>query len=169
MTDFNPDTPLLMARRKSVNGTYLNAGTKLVITDKPSAPGEVDEDTARLLFNKGIAVPLDDFRPTPVETKDQEAARLRRDQVATDAEMPQTSASTSDSDGEKRDSFEPQSDLVTWQADDDEAGKKAGDPVTNDDLVLLGGREGLTFSGDRKADMQLAIMNARAARAEAEG
>lgn len=176
MTDFNPDTTLVMARRKSVNGHYLNAGRALVITKKPSAPGEVDQDTARLLFNKGIAIPADQVKPTPVETKEQEAARLRAEAARAEKVMPQTTAATSSSDGGPADDagegealvLEPQADLITWQADDAEAKAKKGDRVTNDHLRLIAGRESVLIeTDDNKTDLQQKIMAARAERAAA--
>lgn len=181
MTDFNPKTPLVMARRKSVNGHYLNAGRALVITKKPEAAGEVDQDTARLLFDKGIAIPADQVKPTPVETKEQEAARLQREKAREEKRLSQTEAATSDSDGEPSGQgetppagdppmIEPQADLVAWQADDAEAKAKKGDRVTNDHLRLIAGREEVVIeTDDNKTDLQQKIMAARAARAAEQG
>lgn len=162
MKDFDPKTPLVMAESKTADGQNLRRGDKLKISKDPAGPGEVSESTARLLYAKQAAIPAADFRPTPVETKQQEAARLLSDEPdpVPEAEAP---ADTVTSDG---DQFTPAPDLVTWQHDDEEAGRKAGDKVTNADLVLIAGRETVDLPGDAtKADMQRLIMEAR----EAEG
>lgn len=153
MTDQSKNPPLVMARRKSVGGHYLNAGTPLVITAKPSAPGEVTQAVADMLAAKRIAIPLDEVRPTPVETKEQEAARLMAEARAIEA-----SASA-----EAADAVAVQADLVSWQADDAEAKAKKGDRVSNDHLRLIAAREGVAVeSDDNKADLQSKIMAARA-------
>lgn len=76
MSDFNPKTPLMMATFKTVHGFGLGRGTSLKIVEEPARAGEVTEAMARRLFASSIAVPEDNFRPTPVETPEQEAARI---------------------------------------------------------------------------------------------
>jgi len=111
-----------------------------------------------------------------VETKEQEAARLRAEAARAEKVMPQTTAATSSSDGGPADDagegealvLEPQADLITWQADDAEAKAKKGDRVTNDHLRLIAGRESVLIeTDDNKTDLQQKIMAARAERAAA--
>lgn len=77
MTDFNPAAQHVMARRATVLGHQLSANAPLTITGDPKAPGEVTEPLARFLHGRGLAVPADQARPTPVETPEQEAERLK--------------------------------------------------------------------------------------------
>lgn len=93
MTDrtFDPARPLVMAQFRTVLGHGLNAGTALTVTDEPSAAGEVDEALARRLWNGGLAMYADEARPTPVETPEQEQARLATEasrSAETDAAAP---------------------------------------------------------------------------------
>lgn len=142
MSDFDPARKLTMARFKTVLGHGLQAGTPLAIVKEPTARGEVDEAMARRLHKSGIAVYAEDFRPTPVETKEQEAARLTAGETAT----PDSTESAIEGD-----QIEVQDDLR----------------VSNADLRKIAKDEGVELeSDDNKADMQLKIMRARAARAE---
>lgn len=146
---YDPTRRLVMATFKTVHGHGLPAGTFLTLASEPAKAGEVDEDTARLLWNKKAAVYEEDHRPTPVETPQQEAARIVTAVVA-DPDAP----------------VETPADLVTWQQDDDEVLKKAGDRVTVVDLRLIAGREGVTVeTDDNKGDLIAKIVAARAAKA----
>ena len=146
---FDPSRRLVMATFKTVLGHNLPAGTALAIVEEPSARGEVDEAMARRLFNGRNAVYAEDARPTPVETPEQEKARLAiealRDARDGDVVMP---------------------DLLVWQADDAEAKKKAGAKVTKDDLILIAKREGvLVETDDNKPYLIRKITERRAAAA----
>jgi hypothetical protein len=144
---FDPKRRLVMATFKTVMGHNLIAGRTLTIVEEPSAPGEVDEAMAARLFNSKNAVYFEDARPTPVETPEQEAARLAREALrdATDGELT------------------PTDDLVTWQVDDPETGKKAGAKVTKDDLLAIAEREGAAVeTDDNKGDLIRKIMERRA-------
>lgn len=141
MSDFDPTRKLTMARFKTVHGHNLNAGAALTIVAEPAGAGEVDEAMARRLHKSGIAVYADDFRPTPVETVEQEAARL----IGGETASPDTAESAIEGD-----QIEVQEDLRT----------------TNDRLRQIAADEGVALeSDDNKADMQFKIMQARAARA----
>lgn len=148
--NFDPKRRLVMASFKTVLGHSLPAGTPLVISDEPTARGEVDEAMARRLHTSGVAGYADEARPTPVETPEQERARLAREALieapaGTDAELVATD------------------DLTVWLVDDAETGKKAGDRVTNADLLAVAKREGVTVEGDdNKPDLQRKIMAHRA-------
>lgn len=159
MSKFDPARKLVMAKFKTVGGHNLNRGAPLIIAAEPAAAGEVDEAMARRLFAGGQAIYADEFRPTPVESKEAEAARLLGGQTAspdlTETEIEGTQ-------------IEVQADLVTWQADDDALGKKAGQKITKDDLLAIAEREEVAVeSDDNKADLQRKIMEGRAARAPA--
>lgn len=157
MTDFTPETKLVMAERKMVLGSYLNEGDPLTITDHPAEPGQVDPATARLLVNKGVAIDPAEARPTPVETVEQEAARL----TVPPAPVPQVPG---DDDAQV---ITTQDDLNVWPEDNEERGVKAGDPVTNDDLRWIAEKEDVELrAGANKGEMQKAIQTQRAARAE---
>ena len=159
MTDFNAETPLIMATFKTVHGFNLNRGARLTIVDEPEAAGQVTEATARRLFASKVAVPADNFRPTPVETPEQNAARVLAD-------------ATDQSDGATVDlgNLEIPEDLSVWQEDDREAGARKGDRGTNDHLRLIAGREGAAIeSDDNKADLQRKIIEGRASRAPDSG
>lgn len=57
-------------------------------------------------------------------------------------------------------------DLIRWNADDSETGKKAGAIVTKDDLHIIAKREGVDVeTDDNKASLQAKIAAARAAAA----
>lgn len=141
MSDFDPARKLTMARFKTVHGHGLQAGTALAIVEEPAAAGEVDEAMARRLWNAGIAVYAEDFRPTPVETKEQEAARLTAGETAS----PDTDESAIEGD-----QIEVQSDLR----------------VSNSALRKIAEDEGIAVeSDDNKADLQRKIMEGRAAKA----
>jgi hypothetical protein len=147
---FDPKRRLVMATFKTVLGHSLPAGTTLTIVEEPSARGEVDEALARRLFNSKNAVYFEDARPTPVETPDQERARLAREALR---DSPADDVVATD-------------DLSVWQEDDAETGKKAGQKVTNDDLRVIAAREGAVVeTDDNKGDLTRKIMEARAARA----
>lgn len=140
MSDFDPARKLIMAKFKTVHGHGLGIGTPLAVVASPSLRAEVDEAMARRLWKSGVAVYAEDFRPTPVETKEQEAARLTA--VEAPAGEPETAIEV--------DHFEVQDDLR----------------VTNDKLRQIAADEGVELeSDDNKADMQIKIMRARAARA----
>lgn len=150
---FDPRRPIVMATFKTVLGHNLPAGTPLTIVEEPTAKGEVDEAMARRLFASRNAVYREDARPTPVETPEAEKARLA-------AEALRDAAGT---EGEGQ--LVPQEDLVSWQADDEELGTKAGDRVTNDHLRAIAARERVVVEGDdNKADLQRKIMEGRALR-----
>lgn len=141
MSDFDPTRKLTMARFKTVHGHNLNAGAVLTIVADPAKAGELTEAMARRLHKSGIAVYAEDFRPTPVESIEQEAARL----VGGETASPDTSEGAI-----KGEQIEVQDDLRT----------------TNDRLRQIAADEGVTLEGDdNKADMQFKIMQARAARA----
>lgn len=141
MSDFDPARKLIMAKFKTVHGHGLGVGTPLAVVASPTLRAEVDEAMARRLWKSGAAVYAEDFRPTPVETKEQEAARL----TAVEAPAPVADASAIEVDH-----FEIQDDLR----------------VTNDKLRQIAEDEGVELeSDDNKADMQIKIMRARAARA----
>jgi hypothetical protein len=159
MSKLDYDRKLVMTKFKTVLGHNLTAGTPLVITDKPIEAGQIDRDMADRLFGGGLAVYAEDFHPTPVETAEQEAARLLRGGTAspdlTEGEIdpPQ---------------IEVQADLVTWQEDNPTLGKTAGQKVTKDDLLAIAElEEDAVESDDNKADLQRKIMEARASRAPA--
>lgn len=142
MSDFDPARKLTMARFKTVHGHGLQAGTALAIVEEPAAAGEVDEAMARRLWNAGIAVYAEDFRPTPVETKEQEAARLTAGETASPDSTESAIEGTQ---------IEVQEDLR----------------VSNSALRKIAEDEGVELeSDDNKADMQFKIMRARAARAQ---
>lgn len=147
---FDPQRRLVMANFKTVLGHNLPAGTPLVLVEEPTARGEVDEALARRLFNGRNAVYAEDARPTPVETPEQEKARLAAEALR-DAD-----------DGD----VVVMEDLLVWQADDAEAKKKAGAKVTKDDLILIAGRESVVIeTDDNKPDLIRKITERRAAAA----
>lgn len=149
---FDPKRRLVMASFKTVLGHNLPAGTPLAIVEEPSARGEVDEAMARRLFASGVAGYEDEVHATPVETPDQERNRLALERLREGGDDPDSLAATDD--------------LVIWQADDEETGKKAGAKVTNDDLRVIAAREGAVVeTDDNKADLTRKIMEVRAARA----
>lgn len=145
MSDFDPARKLVMAKFKTVLGHSLPAGAELTIAAEPSARGEVDEALARRLHAGRIAVYAEDFRPTPVESKEAEAARL----------LAGGTASPDFTEGAiEGDQIEVQDDLR----------------VSNKDLRAIAEREGVAVeSDDNKADLQRKIMEARAARAPEPG
>lgn len=156
MSDFDAATPLVMATFKTVHGFNLNRGTRLHIVDEPSVAGEVTEAMARRLFKSRIAVPADAFRPTPVETSEQEAARI----------VSEASAPLADPVSPENADLTIPADLSVWQEDDAETGAKAGDRVTNDHLRTIAAREAIDVeSDDNKGDLQRKIVLGRAAHA----
>lgn len=62
--NFDAKNPLVMNSRRTVLGHALNRGQVLTVVKDPKATGEVDDQTANLLFAKKLAVPQDAFRPT---------------------------------------------------------------------------------------------------------
>ena len=157
MSKFDKSRPLVMKSFRTVHGHNLNVGARLTLVEgEPSAPGEVDDVMAERLWAGGIAIYEDQARPTPVETPEQEKARLAvealRDQR--DAELR----------GDEDAVLAAPADLVTWQQDDAETGKKEGDRVTRADLVVIAGREGVDVdNGDHKPDLIRKITERRAA------
>lgn len=163
MSDLDPTRKLKMSRFKTVFGHSLNAGASLFIVDEPKASGEVDTAMARRLFKSGVAVYAEDFRPTPVETKEQEAARLSTS--ATPAEE----ANPKGDSAEATLALEIPADLIVWQNDDEELGKTAGQKVTNEDLQVIAQRQGAVIeSDDNKVELQRKIIEHRAALAATE-
>lgn len=162
MTKFDPTHPLIMSQFKTVDGFGVPAGTPLVIVDTPRATGEVTEGTARLLFNKKIAVLADDFRPTPVETEEQARAREATESLRA-AALPVIEGDGSDLTEELSPELVPPADLVTWQDDDADLGKKAGDKVTKEDLLTIAMREEIVlFDESTKPVIIRQIVEARA-------
>lgn len=146
---FDPKRRLVMATFKTVLGHNLPAGTTLTIVDEPSARGEVDKAMAARLFNSKNAVYFEDARPTPVESPDQEKARLAAEALY-----------DAGPDGE----VSVPADLIVWQEDDAETGRKKGDKVTRPDLVAIASREGVTFeTDDNKGELTRKIVEHRAA------
>lgn len=147
MSKFDPDRPLTMAKFKTVFGHHLPVGTALAIVKEPAAAGEIDLVMAERLFASGLAVYSDEYLPTPVETKEAEAARLM---AKADADA---AAAT---DGTPSASAAPsvvQDDLQT----------------TNSELREIAAKEGVAVeSDDNKAELQRKIMEARAARGAAQ-
>lgn len=149
---FDPKRRIVMATFKTVLGHNLPAGTPLVIAEEPAQRGEVDLQLATRLFNSKNAVYAEDARPTPVETPEQERARLAAERLR-----------DAGPGGEDEGQLVPTDDLVTWPADDAETGAKAGDRVTNEHLRAIATREGAVVeSDDNKADLQQKIMLRRA-------
>lgn len=145
MSTFDPTRRLVLGSFRTVLGHQLDAGTPLVIVDQPSAPGEVEEGLARMLWNKKVALYAEDARPTPVETPAQEQARLAREAMRDGEEVPVLT------------------DLLVWQVDDAETGKKQGDRVTKDDLLVIAARERVPVEGDdNKPDLIRKITARRA-------
>ncbi len=75
---FDRNASYAMAQFATVLGHGLNVGTPIQIVDGAdgSTAGQLDPTTAQILFDKGTIAPLDDIRPTPVETPEQEARRV---------------------------------------------------------------------------------------------
>ncbi|MEJ7831340.1 MAG: hypothetical protein WKF79_00360 [Nocardioides sp.] len=148
---FDPKRRLVMATFKTVLGHNLPAGTPLVIVgEEPAASGEVDEAMARRLHASGVATYVEDARPTPVETPEQERARLAHEALRDAPEGGDLDLLVSN-------------DLQVWAADDSETGKKAGDRVTKADLLVIAEREGARVeTDDNKPDLQRKIMLRRA-------
>lgn len=141
---------LVMTRFKTVLGHNIGAGQPVTVVAEPSGRGEIDKALAERLFAGGLIAYAEDHRPTPVETPAQERARLAAEALR-------------DSDSNE---ITPTDDLVTWQADDAETGKRAGQKVTNSDLLAIAKREGaLIESDDNKPDMIAKIMTHRASKA----
>lgn len=143
MSKFDPARKLVIAKFKTVLGHSLTAGTPLTIADEPSARGEVDEALARRLHAGGIAVYAEDFHPTPIESKEAEAARLLDGGTASP-------------------------DLTEGKIDEPQIEVQDDLTVSNKDLRAIAEREGIAVeSDDNKADLQRKIMEGRAARAPA--
>jgi hypothetical protein len=158
---FDPTRRLVMAKFKTVLGHGVTVGTPLRIVDEPSEPGEVDKVLAERLWASGLATYAEDRRPTRVETEEEqkireanEALNLRDFGVVPDGEPPV-------------DAVPP--DLLTWQTDDEELGRKAGDRVTMGDLRVIAGREEIAVApGSNKPELIAQIIAARAARVPTE-
>lgn len=163
MSDFDPTRPLIMAKFKTVDGFGVTPGTPLVIVADPRATGEVTEAMAKRLHAKGTAVYADDFRPTPVETEDQARAREAVAVLADAGEV----AIEGDADGQTEPGeIAPPADLVTWQDDDADLGKVAGDRVTKEDLLTIALREEIELTDESTKPVIIRqIVEARAARA----
>lgn len=165
MSDFDPTRRLTMAKFKTVDGFPLTAGTPLVIVEEPRANGEVTELMARRLHAKGNAVYAEDFRPTPVETDDQARSR-EAVSVLADAALPVIEGDGSDLTEELSPELVPPADLVTWQDDDANLGKKAGDRVTKEDLITIAFREDIVLTDESTKPVIIRqIVEARAAKA----
>lgn len=150
---FDPKRRLVMASFKTVLGHNLPAGTPLAIVDEPAAPGEVDEALARRLFASKLAGYDDEVYATPVETPEAERNRLALEALRDGG----TDALATD-------------DLLVWAADDAETGKKAGQKVTKDDLLVIAAREGVVVeTDDNKPDLQRKILERRASLAQLNG
>lgn len=165
MSDFDPTRPLTMAKFKTVDGFGVPVGTPLVIVDEPRALGEVTEASARRLHAKGNAVYADDFRPTPVETEEQAKAREASIALA-DAGLPVIEGDGSDLTEQESLELVPPADLVTWQDDDADLGKVAGDRVTKEDLLTIAMREEIVLTDESTKPVIIRqIVEARAAKA----
>ena len=165
MSDFDPNRPLTMTKFKTVEGFPVTAGTPLVIVEAPAKSGEVTEAMAKRLWAKGTAVYADDFRPTPVETEDQARAREAAGALA-DAALPVIEGDGSDLTEETSPELVPPADLLTWQDDDADLGKKAGDRVTKEDLVTIAFREEIELTDESTKPVIIRqIVEARAAKA----
>lgn len=148
---FDPKRPLVMATAKTVLGHALPVGQPLTIVEEPTEAGQVDEAMARRLHASKLAGYMDELHATPVETPEQEKNRLALEAVR-EARRPGVAE------------FTPTADLVTFPEGHPKAGKK----VTKDDLVEIAASEGAVVPSSAKvADLQLAIMEARASRAVA--
>lgn len=146
MAEFDPKRRIVMATFKTVLGHNLPAGHTLTIVEEPAAKGEVDLAMATRLFNSRNAVYFEDAKPTPVETPEQEKARLALEALR---EAPAGS-----------DDFVPTSDLLVWPEGTEKAGKK----VTKDDLLEIADDEGAVVeTDDNKSDLIRKIMERRAA------
>lgn len=144
---FDKNRPIAMTTFKTVLGHGLDVGTALAVVDEPTAAGEVDAPLAARLFASGIASYADEVRPTPVETPEQEKARL-------------AALAVRDSEGRE---VVGTDDLLVWPVDDAETGKKAGTTVTKSDLLIIAAREGAAVeSDDNKPDLIAKIMVRRA-------
>jgi hypothetical protein len=75
---FNPDKPTVIASPVTIFIHQMVAGDPLSIveTETPEVRGAVTVDLAERLWASGKSVYAEDFRPTPVETPEQEAARV---------------------------------------------------------------------------------------------
>lgn len=150
MAKFDPARALTMASAKTVFGHSLKNGDPLVVTDSPSLRGEINQAMAQRLWASGLAVYTDDHRPTPVAPAAVDAAPSDAGVDALESSAPAE--------------ISVNADLVTWQSDDFELGRMAGDHVTNDDLRAIAKREGVPLRGDEtKKQMQTWIMNTRMA------
>lgn len=165
MSDFDPNRPLTMAVFKTVDGFPVTAGTPLIIVEEPSKSGEVTEAMANRLWARGWAVYADDFRPTPVETEEQAKAREAAGLIA-DAALPVIEGDGSDLTEQLSPELVAPADLVTWQDDDADLGKKAGDRVTKEDLITIAFREEIELTDESTKPVIIRqIVEARAAKA----
>lgn len=165
MSDFDPTRPLIMAAFKTVDGFNVPQGTPLSIVETPAKTGEVTEAMARLLWNRKIAVYDEDYRPTPVETEEQTRAREAAEAL-NDAALPVIDGDGSDLTEELSPELVPPADLLTWQVDDADLGKKAGDRVTKEDLLTIAFREEITLTDESSKPVIIRqIVEARAAKA----
>lgn len=143
MSDFDPARKLVMAKFKTVLGYSLPAGTPLTIAAEPEGRAQIDEAMARRLHAGGIAVYAEDFRPTPVESKEAEAARLLDGGTASP-------------------------DLTEGEIDPPQIEVQDDLRVSNSKLRQIAADENVAVeSDDNKTDLQRKIMEARAARAPA--
>ena len=86
---------LVMTGRCQVLGHYLNKGDALTIVDEPTAPGEVDAGTAKLLESRKLACAPEDLRPTTeAPLTDAEIAAAKAAEKA--AEQPKAPVTTPD-------------------------------------------------------------------------
>lgn len=145
MSKFDPTRQLIMGTFKTVSGFNIPQGTPLFIVETPAKTGEVTEDMARLLWNRKIAVYDDDYRPTPVETDEQ--ARTR-EAVGALADAGAVVESEDLGGDDLTSELVAPADLVTWQDDDVDLGKKAGDRVTKEDLLTIAFREEVVLTDE---------------------
>lgn len=154
---FDPKRRLVMASFKTVLGHNLPAGFPLAIVEEPSARGEVDEALARRLHSSKVAVYAEEAHATPVETPEQERARLAAEALR-------------DAPADQPDALTATDDLVVWQENDRALNRRKGDKVTNADLRAIAAREGVVVEGDdNKADLTRKIMERRAQAAVVNG
>lgn len=74
--DLDPSQPLVMAFRRTLGGNLMATHESVAIVEEPAERGEVDEETARRLWARGVLIYQSSILPTPVETPQEAAARL---------------------------------------------------------------------------------------------
>lgn len=74
--DLDTSLPLVMASSRTLRGFLMGLHDRVFIVAKPDERGEIDEETARRLWGRGVIMYERDILPTPVETPQQAAARL---------------------------------------------------------------------------------------------